>query len=284
MSTHPSGSKPAPATTDDAESRPEITLDVPLHLIRGEPVVLDKDIARLFGRTTHAINQTVKRNKDRFPDSYAFQLTPDEWQELRPPDTGHGGDRKRPWAYTEPGFSMLATRLRGDLAARISRVIVDTFVAYRRGQLPPGPVVLGENAPAHRRALKDAILQQMTTIARLPVPGGGTVSTELQDMTARTLDRMKALLDRPKRTDEKLIAEIGALQAETEKALAEARRTDAETALIWAEVIGKRLEVLATLRNMAAQLERDEIVETYDQVFGPPDTPHSPLPRTGRAT
>jgi hypothetical protein len=86
-----------------------------IHVIRGQRVMLDADLAALYGVTTRQSNQQVSRNSDRFPDDFAYQLTPQEFSNLMSQiatsSSGHGGRRKRPWVFTEQGVAMLSSVL-----------------------------------------------------------------------------------------------------------------------------------------------------------------------------
>jgi hypothetical protein len=115
--------------------------------VRGQRVVLDSDLARLFGVETKRLNQQLRRNLDRFA-SYAFQLERSELAALRlqnvTSNAGRGGSRYRPWAFTEHGVVMAATILNSDAAIAAMRLVVETFVAARRA---------GEQLPAARAGL-----------------------------------------------------------------------------------------------------------------------------------
>jgi hypothetical protein len=242
-----------------------------IYTIRAQRVILDADVAQFYGRPTSAVNQQRSRNQYQFPDTYAFQLTKDEWEQLKSQNvisSSHGGRRTLPWAYTEHGFAMLSTRLRGERAAYISRIIIDTFVSYRRGTLPRERTLVGPTAASHRARLQDAIYQQMERLLTTELPTGDTVASELKIITKSAIGRVKALLDTPARKNEKISAEINKLEAETAKLYAEAQKTNAESASIWADVYQKRLNMLAQLREMAAQLERDDVMEILDDSFG----------------
>jgi len=225
-------------------------------------------VADFYGRSTSAVNQQRSRNQDRFPDSFAFQLTDEEWESLKSQTViskSHGGRRSPPWAYTEHGFAMLATRLRGPEAAFLSQIIIETFVSYRRGTLPAERVLGSEN---HRRSLLKTIYAQMEALMRMDLPSGATVSREMASITVRAIDHVKAVLDNPKLKNEHISAEIMKLEAETAKLFAEARKTDAESANIWADTYQKRLQMIVQLREMAVQLERDDVMDTLDVAFG----------------
>jgi hypothetical protein len=85
--------------------------------IRGQRVILDRDLAALYGVSTFRFNEAVKRNRRRFPSDFAFQLTRQELKDLISQfaisSSGHGGVRKLPWAFTEHGAVMAATILNG---------------------------------------------------------------------------------------------------------------------------------------------------------------------------
>ena len=87
-----------------------------IYFVRGENVILDKDIAILYGVTTGALNQAVKRNISRFPQDFMFQLSEKEWESLKSQSViakdGRGGSRTLPYAFTEHGVLMLASVLR----------------------------------------------------------------------------------------------------------------------------------------------------------------------------
>ncbi len=254
-----------------------------IYAVRGQRVILDADVAEFYGRPTGAVNQQRERNQDRFPETYAFQLTKDEWEDLKSQTVisrSHGGRRTPPWAYTEHGFAMLATRLRGEQAAHISQIIIDTFVSYRRGTLPSERTLVGPQAARHRQRLQNAIYRQMEALLTLDLPTDETVASELKSITSSAIGRVKAVLDAPAKKNEQISAEIKKLEAETAKLYAEAQKTNAESASIWADVYKKRLEMIVRLREMAVQLERDDVMDVFDASFGDPsDMPALPARR-----
>jgi hypothetical protein len=107
-----------------------------IYNIRGESVILDRDIAALYGVTTGALNQAVRRNQYRFPSDFMFQLTEQVWFSLKSQfviaKTGRGGTRSLPFAFTEHGVIMLASVLRSNVAAQVSINIARTFAEMRR--------------------------------------------------------------------------------------------------------------------------------------------------------
>lgn len=104
-----------------------------LYEIRGVKVMLDVDLAEIYGYTTKALNQQVKNNKDRFESDFTFKLTRDEWQDLRSKNmtSSWGGSRYAPNVFTEQGVYMLMTILKGELAAkRFMQSFVDRIELY----------------------------------------------------------------------------------------------------------------------------------------------------------
>ena len=99
--------------------------------IRGKQVMLDRDLARLYGVETRILNQAVKRNIERFPEKFRFQLTKEEYVSLRSQfvtSKGKGGRRYMPYVFTEQGIAMLSAVLRSDIAIQVSIKIMDSFV------------------------------------------------------------------------------------------------------------------------------------------------------------
>jgi hypothetical protein len=103
-------------------------------VVRGQKVMLDADLAKLYGVTTKALNQAVRRNIDRFPEDFMFELTAVESQDLRSQSvtsSSHGGRRYRPYAFTEQGVAMLSSVLRSERAVQVNVAIMRTFVRLR---------------------------------------------------------------------------------------------------------------------------------------------------------
>jgi len=103
--------------------------------IRGERVILDRDLASLYGVTTKALNQAVKRNAARFPADFMFQLTKSEYEALRSQSvTLKRGQHLKylPYVFTEQGVAMLSSVLRSPRAIEVNIAIMRTFVQLRR--------------------------------------------------------------------------------------------------------------------------------------------------------
>ena len=110
-----------------------------IYEIRGIKVMLDSDLAKLYGVETRVLNQAVKRNLERFPDNFMFQLTIEEFQVLISQNVisknqieTRGGRQKAPFVFTEQGVAMLSSVLRSKQAIRMNIRIMNTFVNMRR--------------------------------------------------------------------------------------------------------------------------------------------------------
>jgi hypothetical protein len=107
-----------------------------IYTIRGIQVMLDSDLAEMYDVETKVLNQAVKRNLDRFPNEFRFQLTKDELDKLRSQivtsSLSHGGRRGLPYVFTEQGVSMLSAVLRSNTAIKVSIQIIQAFVTMRK--------------------------------------------------------------------------------------------------------------------------------------------------------
>ena len=104
-------------------------------LIRGEKVILDAVLARMYGVSTGVLLQAVRRNRSRFPVDFMYQLEPQEVTRLKSQiviSKGRGGRRHRPYAFTEQGVAMLSSVLRSERAIMVNVEIMRTFVRLRR--------------------------------------------------------------------------------------------------------------------------------------------------------
>ncbi len=106
-----------------------------IYLIRGQKVLLDSDLAVLYGVETRRLNEQVGRNRSRFPEDFMFQLNNQEVAGLMSQNAiskpGRGGRRKLPYAFTEQGIAMLSSVLRSDRAVQVNIAIMRTFVQMR---------------------------------------------------------------------------------------------------------------------------------------------------------
>ena len=149
-----------------------------IYLLRGQKVMLDSDLAGLYGVQTKLLNKAVKRNRDRFPEDFMFQLTSVELERLRfqigtsnsksPIGTSRrGGRRYSPYAFTEQGVAMLSSVLHSKRAVRVNIEIMRAFVRLRQmlasnTGLARKLAVLEKKYDAQFRVVFDAIRELMT--------------------------------------------------------------------------------------------------------------------------
>ena len=114
---------------------PSALISQKIFVVRGTRVMLDADLAQLYGVTTKNLNKAVKRNADRFPSDFMFQLSSKEMGILRfqtgTSKRGPGGRRYAPYAFTEQGIAMLSSVLRSSRAVQVNVAIMRTFVRLR---------------------------------------------------------------------------------------------------------------------------------------------------------
>lgn len=113
---------------------PAERIEKAIYVLRGQRVMLDEDLAELYGVTTKRLNEQVKRNRARFPSHFMFQLTVPEFADLRShfATSRWGGRRTPPYAFTEHGTVMLASVLNSQVAIEVSIEIVQAFVRLRQ--------------------------------------------------------------------------------------------------------------------------------------------------------
>lgn len=105
-----------------------------IRVIRGQQVIIDRDLALLYGVETRVLNQAVKRNRERFPDDFMFQLSKEDVEILKSQNvtSSWGGDRRLPYAFTEQGIAMLSSVLKSQTAVDVNIRIMRAFVSMRR--------------------------------------------------------------------------------------------------------------------------------------------------------
>jgi len=132
--------------TDETALIPVEAAELRIRVARDTRVILDADLAALYGVETRTLVQAVRRNPDRFPPDFMFELTPEEWTALRSAASatdGWGGRRTPPLAFTEQGIAMLSSVLRSPNAVAVNVQIMRAFVRLRE--------ILAENADLARR-------------------------------------------------------------------------------------------------------------------------------------
>lgn len=115
-----------------------------IYEIRGLKVMLDRDLAEMYGVETRVLNQAIKRNYERFPEDFMFQLQPEEWNNLKSQivTSRWGGTRKIPYVFTELGVAMLSSVLTSKIAIQVNMGIMRAFVSIRQ--------IITDNTPLKR--------------------------------------------------------------------------------------------------------------------------------------
>lgn len=152
-----------------------------IHIVRGVQVILDFDLAALYGYSTKDFNRQVKNNSEKFDADFMFVLTADEMENLRCKNctSSWGGARYLPHAFTEQGVYMLMTVLRGELATRQSKAIVRTF-KQMKDYIVQNRGLLGE------RELLQLSLQTSKNVAQI---------SELKGSLAKVEDKVAGIVD-----------------------------------------------------------------------------------------
>jgi hypothetical protein len=132
-----------------------------IHKIRGRRVMLDKDLADLYEVETKVLNQAVKRNSDRFPIDFMFQLSENEWEILRSQNvtSSYGGRRYMPYVFTEQGVAMLSSVLRSDRAIQVNIHIMRVYIQLREVLLTGKDVLDRIDAIENRADAQEAGMQ-----------------------------------------------------------------------------------------------------------------------------
>jgi hypothetical protein len=115
-----------------------------IYVIRGEKVMLDKDLAEMYGVETRVLNQSIKRNLNRFPKDFMYQLSEKEFKNLISQNvtSSWGGTRKLPFAFTEQGVAMLSSVLNSEIAIEVNIRIIRVFTKMRAFALTHKEILL----------------------------------------------------------------------------------------------------------------------------------------------
>ena len=165
--------------------------------IRGQKVMLDRDLAEMYGVETRALNQAVKRNTDRFPVDFMFQLTDEEteiWKsQIVMSNSIKMGVRRNPYVFTELGVAMLSSVLNSKTAIQINMGIMRAFVAVRQLNPPTDPV---RELQSEVKELKEYIEEVFADYN--DINDDTRMQLELINQTLAELQAQKALADKPR--------------------------------------------------------------------------------------
>ena len=142
-----------------------------IYMIRENKVMLDSELATLYGVETRVLNQAVRRNIDRFPNDFMFELTRDEFDNLisqigTSSSRNYGGRRKLPLVFTEQGVAMLSSVLNSDRAVQVNIAIMRAFVTMRRLALTNEEVAKRLGAIERKLASHDENFKQVFGVIR----------------------------------------------------------------------------------------------------------------------
>lgn len=135
-----------------------------IFIVRGQRVILDSDLAAFYNVPTKVLNQAIQRNKDRFPNDFAFKLTNQEFVILRSQivtSNTRGGTRYTPWVFTEHGVAMLSSVLKSKTAVKVNIEIMRAFIRLRHFFATPGEVIAELTKLRDKTNLHDEQLQMI---------------------------------------------------------------------------------------------------------------------------
>ncbi len=129
-----------------------------IYEIRGQRIMLDRDLAEMYGVETRVLNQAVKRSIERFPDDFMFQLTEEEFQNWKSQivitNSINMGLRRKPYAFTELGVAMLSSVLKSKAAIQINMGIMRAFVSIRKYMIQASPSSLSRELEEIKERIK----------------------------------------------------------------------------------------------------------------------------------
>lgn len=165
--------------------------------IRGFKVMLDYDLAEMYGTETKYLKRSVKNNLKRFPSDFMFELTKEEWESLRCKNctSKRGGTRYMPYAFTELGVSMLSSVLNSDLAIEVNINIMRAFVAVRQLLLSSSTDPVHE-LQSEVKELKEYIEEVFADYN--DINDDTRMQLELINQTLAELQAQKAIADKPR--------------------------------------------------------------------------------------
>ena len=238
-----------------------------IHIIRNQNVLIDTDLAKIYGVETKRLNEQVRRNIEKFPEDFMFQLTQEEFENLKSQNatSSWGGKRKLPYAFTEHGVLQAASVLNSGLANSVSIFVIRAFVEMRQ-IIASQQEIIAEN--------KQLVLSDKTTELKInkffqdikpkllgainnvldtvvDTTKGTTLKEEAQDILRQSIQHLKERLKKTGLENEEIVARITKILAEAEKERATARKVNAET---------EQIEFLTTVRKLRLVLEAQKVL------------------------
>lgn len=281
--------------TEPPEDEDGHTQNAPFEL-RGYPVMLASDVARVLGVETREIVQNIKNNNEGdqplFPERYAFQVTEAEQELLRStgliPKAGRGGSRSLPWVVTRRGAIRLTTLMRSPEAIRAADIFVDVFdevmvqVLAGKGQIKlshPDRLLPESRDDGAARAFQKRIMGAIESLLNTVVDAERktTVGDELQETAAEAVGHIKEWLRGKKVANEKIEAET-LLIVEQARDMYERRQADLADRAInrerkVLENLKLKIEIVQDLYKMHGQLEPSAVIDMVGRYSTPPGLP-----------
>ena len=156
--------------------------------IRGQKVMLDRDLAELYGVEVKRLNEAVRRNIERFPFDFMFQLNQDEWENLRSQIATFNKDvrKYKPYAFTEHGILMLSNVLNSISAINVSIKIIEAFVRMRQYVV--------------EQYSKDTRIEELSKLLMLHIENNDKKHTEYDEAINQIIQALNNLIEQPKET------------------------------------------------------------------------------------
>jgi len=248
--------------------------------IRGQSVIIDSDLAKIYRVETRRLNEQVSRNKNKFPSDFMFQLTKEEFKNLKSQNaissSDWGGRRTLPFAFTEHGALMAANVLKSESANAMSVLVIRAFVQMRdlistqkilkKTEKPSLPTIVSKNElPVTITSLQRRFAKITSAIEKvmdyvIDPKSGTTIREEAQDIISQALCFLKAKLQSPGLENEETIARITKLLAEAEKEKETARKTKAEA---------EQIELSNGIKKLRLSFEALKALYSGEEQFNP---------------
>ena len=154
----------------DSKLLQNVVVDDKIFVIRGVQVMIDKDLAELYEVQTGRLNEQVKRNIERFDADFMYQLTQEEFDNLKSQNatSSWGGTRKLPYAFTEQGVYMLATVLKSGIAVDVTKQIMRTFVKLKNQSVPYFDIIKRlENLETEDKKTKELLQKVVQVVSNM---------------------------------------------------------------------------------------------------------------------
>lgn len=231
-----------------------------IHTVDGLNVVIDADLALLLGVSTSAFNQQVRRNLDRFPPGWMFELDEAAYARLKSQavmaNAGRGGRRTAPLVFTEHGVVMAASLMSSQRATLILQFVIEVFVSARRGELAGKPIRVSDAPAATGFSQKLQVMIEKIMATLVDGDPDAALREEAQAMFRASIQHIRDRLERVGLENEEIAARAAKLLAEAEATKAAAAKTRAEAEDIKLGTLARKLELVM---KAEAAISRGEI-------------------------